>query len=316
MTPLNASGVNGITPREDDISSRGQSRAVYSELFSQLTNLLKLRIGVVMMLTALVAMVATPGPQPSAFEALVLAFAVLISAGAAGAFNQYFEVDLDRKVPRTCNRPFVTGYFRKGPLWLGIILLLLVAGVGSAALVLNLPAAIYIFLGAFFYAIVYTVWLKRRSWTNIVIGGASGSFAVLAGAAAVDPQLGPVPIMLALVLFFWTPSHFWSLAIAKNKDYTKTGVPMLPVIIGNRRCAEVVLINTLTLVAISILPFFYGMSWIYLVAAAGGGGFFIYHNCLMIRDPSPRVAMKSFFASLAQLVLLLVGAVLDVWLLG
>jgi len=316
MTPLNASGANGIAPRDSGTRSREQSRAVYSELFSQVTNLLKLRIGVVMMLTALVAMVATPGPQPSAFEALVLAFAVLISAGAAGAFNQYFEVDLDRKVPRTCNRPFVTGYFRKGPMWLGIILLLLVVGVGSAALVLNVPAAIYIFLGAFFYAIVYTVWLKRRSWTNIVIGGASGSFAVLAGAAAVDPQLGPVPIMLALVLFFWTPSHFWSLAIAKNRDYTKTGVPMLPVIIGNRRCAEVVLINTLTLVAISILPFFYGMSWIYLVAAAGGGGFFIYHNCLMIRDPSPRVAMKSFFASLAQLVLLLVGAVLDVWLLG
>jgi protoheme IX farnesyltransferase len=287
-----------------------------SELFSQLTNVLKLRIGVVMMLTALVAMVVTPGPQPSAFEALVLAFAVLISAGSAGAFNQYFEVDLDRKVPRTCMRPFVTGYFRKGPLWLGIIALLLVAGVGSAALVLNVPAAIYIFLGAFFYAIVYTVWLKRRSWTNIVIGGASGSFAVLAGAAAVDPNLGPVPIMLALVLFFWTPSHFWSLAIAKNKDYTKTGVPMLPVVIGNRRCAEVVLINTLILVGISILPFFYGMGWIYLAAAAGGGGFFIYHNYLMIRDPSPRVAMKSFFASLAQLVLLLVGAVLDVWLLG
>jgi len=316
MTPLNASGVNGIAPRDSETTSRGQSRAGYSELFSQVTNLLKLRIGVIMMLTALVAMVATPGPQPSAFEALVLAFAVLISAGAAGAFNQYFEVDLDRKVARTCNRPFVTGYFRKGPMWLGIILLLLVVGVGSAALVLNVPAAIYIFLGAFFYAIVYTVWLKRRSWTNIVIGGASGSFAVLAGAAAVDPELSPVPIMLALVLFFWTPSHFWSLAIAKNKDYTKTGVPMLPVIIGNRRCAEVVLINTLILVAISILPFFYGMSWLYLIAAAGGGGFFIYHNCLMIGDPSPRVAMKSFFASLAQLVLLLVGAVLDVWLLG
>ena len=316
MTPLNASGTNGVVPRDSDIGSRGQARSVYGELFSQLTNLLKLRIGVVMMLTALVAMVATPGPQPSMFEALVLAFAVLISAGAAGAFNQYYEVDLDRKVARTCTRPFVTGYFRKSPLWLGIITLLLVAGVGSAALVVNVPAAVYIFLGAFFYAIVYTVWLKRRSWTNIVIGGASGSFAVLAGAAAVDPQLGPVPIMLALVLFFWTPSHFWSLAIAKNRDYTKTGVPMLPVIIGNRRCAEVVLINTLTLVAISILPFFYGMSWIYLVAAAGGGGFFIYHNYLMVRDPSPRVAMKSFFASLAQLVLLLVGAVLDVWLLG
>ena len=283
---------------------------------SQLSTLLKLRIGVVMMLTALAAMMITPGPQLNAFEVLVLAFAILAAAGSAGAFNEYVEVELDRRVARTCNRPFVTGYFRKGPLWLGIILLLLVAGVGSAALVLNLPAAFYIFLGAFFYAIVYTVWLKRRSWTNIVIGGASGSFAVLAGAAAVDPTLGPVAIMLALVLFLWTPSHFWSLAIAKNKDYARTEIPMLPVIIGNRRCAQVVLVNTLTLVAISIMPFFYGMSWIYLLAAAGGGGYFIYLNVLMIKDPSPRIAMKSFFASLAQLVLLLLGAVVDVLLLG
>ncbi|MCP4766683.1 MAG: protoheme IX farnesyltransferase [Gammaproteobacteria bacterium] len=285
-------------------------------MFGQISNLLKLRIGVVMMLTALVAMVITPGPQPSALEILVLAFAVLISAGSAGAFNQYFEVDIDRRVARTCNRPFVTGYFQRGPMWLGIILLLLVAGVGSAALVLNLPAAFYIFLGAFFYAIVYTVWLKRRSWTNIIIGGASGSFAVLAGAAAVDPGIGPIAIMLALVLFLWTPSHFWSLAIAKSKDYQRTGIPMLPVIIGNHRCAQVVLINTLMLVAISVMPFFYGMGWIYLAAAAGGGGFFIYHNILMVLDPSPRVAMKSFFASLAQLVLLLIGAVVDVLLLG
>ena len=285
-------------------------------LFGQLANLLKLRIGVVMMLTALVAMAITPGPQPGVLQVLVLGFAILAAAGSAGAFNQYYEVDIDRRVARTCNRPFVTGYFRRGPLWLGIILLLQVVGVGAAALFLNLAAAFYIFLGAFFYAGVYTVWLKRRSWTNIVIGGASGSFAVLAGAAAVDPSLGPVAIMLAVVLFLWTPSHFWSLAIAKNKDYTRTGVPMLPVLVGNRRCAQVVLVNTLTLVAISILPFFYGMGWIYLLAAAGGGGFFIYHNVRMLREPSPRIAMRSFLASLVQLVVLLLGAVIDVLLLG
>lgn len=313
---LNSVGANGIAPRDSEPGSQEQTRLAWNVFFSQVSNVLKFRIGVVMVLTALVAMVITPGAQPGALEMLVLAFAILVSAGSAGAFNQYYEVDLDRRVPRTCNRPFVTGYFRKGPMWLAIILLLLVIGVGSAALVLNLSAAFYIFLGAFFYAIVYTVWLKRRSWTNIVIGGASGSFAVLAGAAAVDPDLGPVPIMLALVLFLWTPSHFWSLAIAKSKDYTRTGVPMLPVIIGNRRCAEVVLGNTLMLVTIALLPFFYGMSWIYLLAAAGGGGYFIYHNWLMLRDPSPRVAMKSFFASLVQLVTLLVGAVLDVWILG
>ena len=160
------------------------------------------------------------------------------------------------------------------------------------------------------------MWLKRRSWTNIVIGGASGSFAVLAGAAAIDTTIGPIAIMLALALFLWTPSHFWSLAIAKSKDYERTGIPMLPVIIGNQRCAQVVLVNTLMLVAISILPFFYGMGWIYLISAVAGGGFFIYHNILMVRDPSPRVAMKSFFASLLQLVLLLIGAVVDVLLLG
>jgi len=298
------------------IAQRPVAAGALGQLLGQLSNLLKLRIGVVMMLTALVAMAVTPGPQPGALQTLVLAFAILAAAGSAGAFNQYFEVDLDRRVPRTCTRPFVTGYFKRGPLWLAIMLLLLVLGVGSAALLLNLPAALYIFLGAFFYAIVYTVWLKRRSWTNIVIGGASGSFAVLAGAAAVDPAIGPVAIMLALVLFLWTPSHFWSLAIAKSKDYERTGIPMLPVIIGNRRCAQVVLANTLMLVAISILPFFYGMGWIYLLGAAGGGGLFIYHNIRMLRDPSPRVAMQSFLASLAQLVLLLTAAVVDVLLLG
>ena len=286
------------------------------DMFKQLVNLLKLRIGVIMMLTALVAMVVTPGQALNGVQILVLAFAVLISAGSAGAFNQYFEVDLDSVMKRTQDRPFVTGSFKKSPLWILFILSLLGAGVGSAALFLNGAAALYIFLGAFFYAIVYTVLLKRRTWMNIVIGGASGSFAVLAGAAAVDPDLSPIPILLALVLFFWTPSHFWSLAIAKHQDYVKAGVPMLPVVIGDKRTAVVVLGNTLILVGISVLPFFYGLSWLYLAGAVSGGGYFIYHNIRMISDQLPKVAMKSFFASLVQLVFLLIGAVLDAALLG
>jgi len=286
------------------------------DIFKQLTNLLKLRIGVIMMLTALVAMVVTPGEALSGVQILVLCFAVLISAGSAGAFNQYFEVDLDSVMKRTEDRPFVTGSFRKNPLWIVFILALLGAGVGSAALFLNNAAALYIFLGAFFYAIIYTVLLKRRTWMNIVIGGASGSFAVLAGAAAVDPDLSPIPILLALVLFFWTPSHFWSLAIAKHQDYAKAGVPMLPVVIGDKRTAVVVLGNTLILVGVSVLPFFYGLSWLYLAGAVSGGGYFLYQNYRMIQQPTPKVAMKSFFASLVQLVCLLIGAVLDVFLLG
>ncbi len=285
-------------------------------MFKQIINLMKLRIGVIMMLTALVAMAVTPGQALSGLQVLVLAFAVLISAGSAGAFNQYFEVDLDSVMQRTKDRPFVTGSFHKSPLWVLFIVSLLGVGVGSAALFLNPSAALYIFLGAFFYAIVYTVLLKRRTWMNIVIGGASGSFAVLAGAAAVDPVLGPVPILLALVLFFWTPSHFWSLAIAKHQDYAKAGVPMLPVVIGDQRTAVVVMANTLILVALSILPYFYGLGWIYLVGAVSGGSYFIYQNYKMILDPSAKVAMQSFFASLVQLVLLLLAAVLDVFILA
>jgi protoheme IX farnesyltransferase len=128
--------------------------------------------------------------------------------------------------------------------------------------------------------------------------------------------MSPVPVLLALVLFFWTPSHFWSLAIAKHQDYADAGVPMLPVVIGDSRTAMVVLVNTLVLVAISIVPYFYGMGWLYLTGAVAGGGYFIYRNYQMVVDPSAKVAMKSFFASLLQLVLLLAGAVLDVYLIA
>ncbi len=285
-------------------------------MVKQLICLFKLRIGVVMMLTALAAMAITPGRSLTGAEVLVLALAVLLSAGAAGAFNQYYETDLDGRMQRTDDRPFVTGRLHKGPLWLGVIFLLLLTGVGGAAWILNAPTAIYIFLGAFFYAVVYTVWLKRRTWMNIVIGGASGSFAVLAGAAAVSPSMEPVPLLLALVLFFWTPSHFWSLAIARHNDYVAAGVPMLPVVVGDHRAAQAVLANTLLLVGISVVPFFYGMGWLYLLGAVTGGGYFLYRNLQMVIRPNRKTAMNSFFASLIQLVALLSGAVFDVSLLG
>ncbi len=280
-------------------------------MVKQLVCLFKLRIGIVMMITALAAMAVTPGRALTGGEILVLALAVLLSAGAAGAFNQYYETDLDERMRRTDDRPFVTGTFHKGPGWLAVIVTLLLAGVGGAAWILNGPTAVYIFLGAFFYAVVYTVWLKRRTWMNIVIGGASGSFAVLAGAASVNPEIGPVALLLALVLFFWTPSHFWSLAIARHDDYVAAGVPMLPVVVGDRHAAKVVLANTLALVGISLLPCFFGMGWIYLTGAVTGGGYFLYRNLQMVIRPNRKTAMNSFFASLIQLALLLGGAMLD-----
>jgi protoheme IX farnesyltransferase len=241
---------------------------------------------------------------------------VLLAASSAGAFNQYYEIDIDARMRRTVDRPFVTGAFAHNRWWLLLIGAMLVVGVGTAGWLLNGMAALYIFLGAFFYAIVYTVWLKRRTSMNIVIGGASGSFAVLAGAAVVDPGLGPVPVSLAIVLFLWTPPHFWSLAIARHKDYEAVGVPMLPVMVGNATAAKAVLGHTLLLAGMSVLPFFFGLGWLYLFGALAGGGYFVYRSLLLVFDPSPSNGMRAFFASLVQLMVLLVFAVLDAQLIG
>ena len=277
-------------------------------MVKQLVNIFKIRIGVIMTITAVVAMAVTPGEAVSVWQVAVLALAILMASSSAGAFNQYYERDYDKLMDRTKTRPFATGEFSSSnPVWLFTIFMLLVVGVGSAGFVLNGMAAMFIFLGAFFYAIVYTVWLKRRTWMNIIIGGASGSFAVLAGAAVVDPNLGPIPIILAMVLFLWTPPHFWSLAIAKHKDYAKAGIPMLPVVKGDKAASKAVLWNAILLVGVSILPFFYGLGWLYLLGAISGGGYFIYRSIKLVQDPTPRVAMRNFFASLVQLMALLIS---------
>ncbi len=285
-------------------------------MVKQLVDLFKVRIGVVMAMTALVAMLVTPGRPVQLWEAVVLSLAVLLAASAAGAFNQYYEWKLDAQMSRTRKRPFVTGAFRRSQWWLLPISLLLAVGVGGAAFALNEASAVYVFLGAFFYAVVYTVWLKRRTWMNIVIGGASGSFAVLAGAAAVDPGLGPIPVSLAIVLFLWTPPHFWSLAIARRDEYAQAGVPMLPVVVGDKNAANAVLWNTTALVICSVLPFFFGLGWVYLFGALAGGGYFVYRSIQLARSPSRERAIKCFLASLVQLVSLLLFAVLDVMLVG
>lgn len=287
-----------------------------STLVRQLSNVFKLRIGVTIAFTALAGVAVTPGPSLEAWQIAVLAFAVLMSSASAGGYNQYMERDLDARMSRTHNRPFVTGALRHGPYFLVILCAMLMASVGLAAAALNGMAALYVFLGAFVYSIVYTSWLKRRTWLNIVFGGLAGSFAVLAGAAAVDPALGALPIIFAVVLFFWTPSHFWSLAIVLHKDYEAAGVPMLPVVVGDRRAAQVIFVNTLMLVAASLLPFWFGMGWIYMLGAAVGGALFLYKNVQLLRDPSVAMARSNFHASLVQLTLLLAAAIADVQLLG
>jgi protoheme IX farnesyltransferase len=285
------------------------------ETMALVYSVFKLRIGFAIMFTALAGMAVAPGQAPGAVQVALLALAVLLSSASAGAFNMYMERDLDARMNRTRNRPFVTGRFSANGYWLAGIVLMLVVAIAAATLATNAVAAFYVFMGAFVYGVVYTVWLKRRTWLNIVIGGLAGSFAILAGAAAVDPGLAPEPVILALVLFLWTPPHFWSLAFKYREEYAAAGVPMLPVVVRDATAAWIILGHTVLLVALSLLPVMYGMGWIYLTGALLGGTRFLWTSIGLVRDPSPGAAMVNFHASLVQLCLLLTGAILDAWLI-
>ncbi len=280
-------------------------------VFAQLVNLFKIRIGLLMAVTAMAGYAANPGAEVGLWPLLALAVFVLVASASAGAFNQYVECDIDRLMARTANRPFLSGALPHHPLWLLVIALLLGGAVVLATWMFNWTVGLYLFLGAFFYGVVYTLWLKRRTPLNIVIGGLSGSFAVLAGAAAANSQIGADALLLALVLFLWTPPHFWALAIALHKDYENAGVPMLPVVRGDPAAARIILANTLLLGAVSVLPYFAGMGAIYLLGAAIGSGYFIWRALKLVQAPSPKTAMQCFFASLVQLSLILLAVFLD-----
>jgi protoheme IX farnesyltransferase len=277
----------------------------------QISIVFKFRIAAAITLCAIAGMAITPGAALPSWKIAALALVVFLSSAGASAFNQHFERDLDAQMPRTRNRPFVTGALRADWIWLAGIGLILILAVSTAALVFNAHVALYIFLGAFTYGVIYTIWLKQRSVWNIVIGGLAGSFAVLAGAAAIMPNLAPAPIILALVLFLWTPPHFWSLAIVLHKDYAAAGVPMLPVVIGDAATSRIILAHTIVLLVVSLLPIAFGMGFIYLAGAVPGGSFFIARSIELIRHPGPKAAMSNFYASFVQLGLLLLAAIVD-----
>jgi len=276
----------------------------------------KVRLGFLIMACAMAGIAVSPGTPPSSWQVLVLGLAVLVSSSVAGAFNQLYERDLDARMKRTRKRAFVTGSLRASGYWWAVLALLLLVSLVVAALATNIEAAVYIFLGAFTYGIVYTVWLKTRTWLNIVIGGLAGSFAVMAGAAATGATLAPAPLILALVLFLWTPPHFWALAFACRKDYAAAGVPMLPVVAGDAVSTGAILAHAVALVALSIAPAWYGMGWIYVAGAVSGGALFIRASFRLYREPSVSHAWRAFAMSIVQLGLLLTTAILDTLLLG
>ena len=276
---------------------------------------LKLRVGTFIGMAAVLGYVGT-APSGTSPSGLGLLFVVTVmAAGGAGALNHFLDRDLDALMPRTAKRPLPSGRIGGGnvvALGLGMVAL----AVSVALWRLNRLVALHLFLGAFTYVVVYTIWLKRRSWLNVVIGGLAGSFAVMAGGALARPELCLPPVLFATVLFFWSPSHFWSLAIAYKTEYAGARIPMLPAVKGEAHAACSILFNTVGLLAASVLPFMLGLAgWTYvLVGVVPGGTNLLRRNFLLVDAPQDRkLAMANFHASNLFLLLLFVGVVLDAW---
>jgi len=282
-------------------------------IIKQYMPLFKLKICILITFSAIVGLVLTSPGNVSLGTVLILIITTILASGSASAFNHYYDMDIDAVMDRTKGRPLPTRSIINPNNVLMISVVLFISGIILAALLLNYVAALHLALGAVFYGVIYTVLLKRRTWTNIIIGGLAGSFAVLAGGASANPEFCLPPLLLAVVLFFWTPSHFWSFAIAQKDDYRKAGIPMLPVIAGNSKTAWYILINTIFLLVSSFMLSVYGtLGTLYTVVAVIAGGYFIFRNIQLLRNPSKEVAWRNFRDSIIYLKVIFLAIIADV----
>jgi protoheme IX farnesyltransferase len=249
--------------------------------------------------------------SPSLGLVLLTCIGGYLSAGGAGAVNHWFDRDIDAQMARTANRPVPSGRVAPNAA-LAFGFALAVLAFAELTIFVNLTAALLSFSGFVGYVLVYTVWLKRRTPQNIVIGGAAGAIPPLVGWAAVRGTVGGTAILLFAIVFFWTPPHFWALSLLMKDEYAKVGVPMLPVVRGETETRRQILLYSVLLYAVTQLPFCAGgFGTIYLVASLVLGGAFIGGAVQLQRHADRRSALKLYLFSLAYLALLFCAMVVD-----
>ncbi|QXQ07010.1 heme o synthase [Sphingosinicellaceae bacterium] len=281
--------------------------------------LLKPRVMTLVVFSAACGLLVAPG-HINPFLGFVAILCIAVGAGAAGALNQWYEADIDAVMKRTAGRPIPAGKVSPQE-----ALSFAVALAGGSVMVMGLSVgwlAAGLLLGSIlFYAVVYTVWLKRRTPQNIVIGGAAGAFPPVIGWAAVTGDVTLMPVLLFAIIFLWTPPHFWSLALFMEADYSKAGVPMLPVTHGPKATRTQVLLYSLVLVPVSALPWALGYTgWVYGAVALGLGAVFIVEAYVVSRSTAVATAdmlaeKRLFRFSLLYLFLIFAGLVADHWIL-
>jgi heme o synthase len=282
--------------------------------FSQFYALTKPRVVQLIVFCAVIGMLlAVPG-LPDWRVALAATAGIWLVAGAAAAFNCLVEQRIDARMQRTAWRPTAKGELTNTQTLL-FSALLCSAGMALLYVAVN-PLTMWLTFGTFVgYAVIYTVVLKPLTPQNIVIGGASGAMPPVLGWAAMRGEVGPEALMLCLIIFLWTPPHFWALALYRAEDYRKAGLPMLPVTHGAELTRFHVFLYTLMLFSGTLLPFVYGMSgWLYLVAAVGLGGAFIAYAWRLWRGYSDALARRTFRFSILHLSLLFAALLIDHYL--
>jgi protoheme IX farnesyltransferase len=278
----------------------------------------KPRIVIVLVITAVTSMLAATRFDNTSsiawdIPALKLLFLIIcgtLSSMGASAINQFYDKNIDKLMIRTSKRPIPSGRLKANKVLI-FGLSLSVVSVIVAWFTLNPMATFMIGLGIFFYVVVYTLLLKRRSVWNIVIGGFAGSAASMAGWASATNSIDLLGFLVGWIVFMWTPPHFWCLAIKMKDEYTKANVPMLPVIYGNQLTSKYIFINSLILIPYSISLYFFGLGLLYaIVAVVSGSLMTIYHYKLM-KNPTPQFAWKAYKVTAPYLVIIFIGLAID-----
>lgn len=280
------------------------------QLVADYVTLTKPRVQLLLLLTTVATMEIAGSPS---FGLIVLTvIGGYLSAGGAGAVNHWYDRDIDAKMARTANRPIPSGRVSpRAALIYGFALQ--IASFLLLSLTVNLLAALFALAGFLGYVFIYTLWLKRSTPQNIVIGGAAGAVPPLVGWVATTGSFDPAALYLFAIVFYWTPPHFWALSLRMKDEYAAVGVPMLPVVRGEDETRRQITLYTFLLVAVTFLPFAGQLfDGIYAVCAAILGGWFLWLAVRLQRNPSPASALKLYLFSMLYLALLFGAMVADV----
>ena len=273
----------------------------------------KPRIVILLVITAVTSMYAASkliGPELDTWGLIHIIIAGGLASAGSSALNHYYDRDIDPLMKRTSTRPIPSGRIKPNSVLIYGLAVSVISVVYGAAM-LNFVSAFFIALGIFFYVIIYTAWLKRLNSSNIVIGGFAGSAASMAGWSAATGSMDILGFLIGFLVFVWTPSHFWCLAMKMKDEYSEAKVPMLPVLIGMQKTSTYILINTLILLPYSLMLYAFGMGLVYTAIAAASGGLMLVYHYKLTKLPTSEFAWKAYKVTAPYLTIIFLAVALD-----